>query len=146
MEPLTELLCFKLGSASRKMQKYYNSKLAEHGITIAQSFIVLSLLEKDGQNVKELAECLSIDSSAITGLVDRLEKEGLVERRVDPNDRRAFRIVLTTGGRELAEGLLPVAVEFNDNLKKNLTKQELAALLKFFQMMEEINAREESSK
>lgn len=146
MEPFTEFLCFKLGSASRKMQKYYNSRLAEHGITIAQSFIILSLLEKDEQNVKDLAERLAIDSSAITGLVDRLEKEGLVERRVDPTDRRAFQIVLTTKGMELAEALRPVAVEFNENLKNDLSKGELAALSKFFRMMEEIDASEEASK
>jgi MarR family transcriptional regulator, organic hydroperoxide resistance regulator len=138
MDKFTELLCFRLGSAARKLQKYYNGRLAEYGITIAQSFIILSLMEKDDRNVKELAESLGIDSSAITGLVDRLEKESLVERRVDTSDRRAFRIHLTARGRGLGDSMLPAAIEFNESLEAGLTRTELASLYKFFGMLEDL--------
>ncbi len=140
VEGLTDYICFKVGAAARKIQRYYNNRLAEHGITIGQSFILLSLLERDGQNVKELAEHLGIDSSAITGLVDRLEKEDLVVRRADERDRRALRIHLTDKGTKLITSLLPVANEFNDNLEKGLTKSERSALEKFFHMIDEIEA------
>lgn len=136
MESLTTLLCFQLGSAARKIQKYYNKKFEEYGITVAQSFILFSLLESDGLYVKCLAERLDIDSSAITGLVDRLDKEKLVERRVDPEDRRAFRIFLTEKGKKLAETLAPIGQEFNKKLKDGMKKEELAAFKKFLQKID----------
>lgn len=140
MEPFTEFICFKLGSATRRIQKYYNNRLSEYGITIAQSFIILSLLERNGQNIKELAEKLGIDSSAITGLVDRLEKEDLVERRVDRNDRRAFHVNVTPKGKKLGESILPIAIDFNERLKSSLTKSEQSALSKFFKKVEDIES------
>ena len=118
------LMCFKIGLAARKIQKYNNNKFAEYGITIAQSFILFSLLESDGLNVKNLAECLCIDSSAITALVDRLEKEHLIERRIDPEDRRALRIFLTDKGRDLAKVVYPIAIASNEELKHNLKQEE----------------------
>jgi DNA-binding MarR family transcriptional regulator len=49
---------------------------------------------------RELAGCLAFDASSITDIVDRLEERGLVERQVDPADRRIRRIVLTPKGKE----------------------------------------------
>lgn len=119
-----DFLCFKIGLAARKIQKYNNSKFAEYGITVAQSNILFCLLESDGLNVKNLAEWLCIDSSAITALMDRLEKENLIERRVDPEDRRALRIYLTEKGRDLAQRIYPIAEEFNRKIKDNLRPEE----------------------
>lgn len=138
MKSFKDFICFQLGAATRKIQKYYNSRYAQFGITIAQSFILFSLLENEGMNAKSLAEQLDIDSSAITGLIDRMEKEGLVERRIDPSDRRAFCISLTEEGRKLAEAVLPVAEEFNDRLKSGLKKSEERALVNFLRRVENL--------
>lgn len=146
MGSFVDFLCFKLGSAARKIQKYYNNRFAEFGITIAQSFILFALLENNGLNVKSLAELLDLDSSAITGLVDRLEKEKLVERRVDLRDRRAFRIHLTRKGKSLAEKVFPIAVEYNEKLKTGLEKDEEMALIKFFKRIEIIGEQEQNPK
>ena len=140
MESFRDLICFKLGSATRRIQKYYNNRYGEYGITIAQSFILFSLLESDGLNIKNLAERLNIDSSAITGLVDRLEKESLVERRVDAKDRRSFSIFLTNKGGNLAETVLPIAVEFNEKLKINLGEEQEEFLKTFLCEIEKLGA------
>jgi len=141
LESFTEFLCFKLGTTARKLQKYYNERLSRYGITIAQSFIILSLIEKGPSNVKDLAARLEIDSSAITGLVDRLEREGLVTRQTNPKDRRAFLINLTEKGEKLGQKLKPIASEFNEKIKSGLSKSELNAVLKFFSVMEEIDSK-----
>jgi DNA-binding MarR family transcriptional regulator len=85
-------------------------------------------MTKDGQNVKNLAERLSLESPAVTGLVDRLEKEKMVERRSDPEDRRALKIFLTEKGRGLAQRIIPLAVEFNDSLMSRLNLEQVRAL------------------
>jgi len=139
MDNLQNFLCFKLGSAARSMQKYYNSRCAEYGITIAQSFILFSLLSSDGLNPKTMAEQLEIDGSAITGLVDRLEKEGLVERRPDPRDRRAFCVFLTRKGRNKAEDALPAAMEVNKRLKASLGRGDEQAVTRFLDKVKDLD-------
>jgi MarR family transcriptional regulator, organic hydroperoxide resistance regulator len=139
-DEFTDYLCYKVGAAGRKIQRYYNNRLAEHGITIGQSFILLSLRERDEQNVKELAENLAIDSSAITGLVDRLEKADLVERRADERDRRALRIHLTDKGKKTVNTMVKLGNQFNEGLKEGMSKSELAALDKFFLKIDKLEA------
>src|SRR3984893_3601345 len=56
-------------------------------------------------SMRELAERLKSDPSNVTGLVDRLEARGLVERRPDPNDRRIKGLALTAAGERLREQL-----------------------------------------
>jgi MarR family transcriptional regulator, organic hydroperoxide resistance regulator len=86
----------------------------EYGVTAAQSFVLFDVMDHEGTSVKDIGIRVELDSSAITGLIDRLEKEDLVERQEDPHDRRGTRIVLTPKGRDLAVNkLVPVAMEFN---------------------------------
>ncbi|MDD3853425.1 MAG: MarR family transcriptional regulator, partial [Syntrophomonadaceae bacterium] len=56
------------------------------------------------------------DSSSMTVLVDKLEKDELVERQLDPQDRRAIRVLITKRGREVAEKVTAIANEFNARL------------------------------
>lgn len=120
MLKFSDTMCFKLGAASRALQKYYNNRYAEYGVTVAQSFILFALTEDDGQNIKSLAEKLILDSSAVTGFIDRLEKEGFVRRVVDPNDRRSFLIYLTDKGKLTAQAIDPITKEVNDLLRTGM--------------------------
>lgn len=126
-----------MGIAARTLQKYYNAKLSTYGLTLAQSFILLALYEKNGLGVKGLAEQLFLDSSAVTGLIDRMEKENLLERRTDPEDRRAFQINLTTKGRNLAEQILPASKELNESMKLALDKEEWNGFMSFVRKIQE---------
>ncbi|MHB1126317.1 MAG: MarR family winged helix-turn-helix transcriptional regulator [Bacillota bacterium] len=128
MVSFTDFLCFKLGATARRIQRYYNGRYQEHGITIAQSFILFALLERDGLNVKQIAERVILDSSAITGILDRMENENLVERRKDPEDRRALNVYLTNKGKLLAEEVYPIAMEFNSKIRASLSEEESDAL------------------
>lgn len=113
----TETLCFKLAAASRTLQKYYNTRYSDYGVTVAQSFILYALIEEDGQSIKSLAEKLILDGSAVTGFIDRLEKEELLKRVMDPQDRRSFRIFLTEKGKQTANAIYPITKEVNDLLR-----------------------------
>lgn len=72
-------------------------------------FNVLNALDgnKEGMTQIELSRALIMHRSNVTGLIDRLEKRGLVERRDNPGDRRAYRVVLTTSGAKLLRKILP---------------------------------------
>jgi DNA-binding MarR family transcriptional regulator len=72
-------------------------------------FNVLNLLydQPEGCTQIELSRSLIMHRSNVTGLVDRLETRGLVQRHDSAHDRRAYRVVLTSPGRKLIESILP---------------------------------------
>ncbi len=60
--------------------------------------VLLSLWHEDGLKANELGKRAGLEPSTMTGLLDRMERDGLVKRKSDPNDRRAHRIHLTKEG------------------------------------------------
>lgn len=124
MEDFTKFICFEMRTAMKRLDKYLTAKMEKYGITIPQSFVLFCLLEEDGCTLKEIGNRAQIDSSSMTVLVDKLENEGLVERRLDSQDRRAIRVYLTPKGRDLAEEVLSCGTEFNDYLLARLGGSE----------------------
>ncbi len=120
MEKFTDFWCFRLNVLSRKISRKYNSKCLEYGITAPQSFVLFDLLDNEGSNIKDIAARVQLDSSAVTGVIDRLYKEELVKREEDHFDRRSVNIFLTPKGYKLAEDLFPTGKEFNLYLRSLL--------------------------
>jgi len=116
MKELNSYICFSMRAAMKKIDKNLTVLLEDLGVSIPQSFILLSLLEENGVTLKELGNRTLIDSSSMTVLVDKLEKDELVERQLDPQDRRAIRVLITRRGREIAEKITVIANDFNARL------------------------------
>jgi DNA-binding MarR family transcriptional regulator len=91
---------------------------------------VLTVLDTDGPlPMRALAESLDVSQASATGIVDRMEQRGIVERQRDEADRRVIRVALTDEGRGLIAGL---AAERRDHLARildRLTEAELDGLL-----------------
>lgn len=116
MSNLNNYLCFSLRHCMKKIDRNLSERLEKYGISIPQSFILFCLLEDDGITLKEIGNRTLIDSSSMTVLVDKLENEGLVERKLDSQDRRAIRVFITESGRAIAKEVTKIAKEFNDML------------------------------
>lgn len=119
--------------ASMAVYENIQRDIASYNITL-ENFMILELLYSKGPHlVQKISEKFSIPSGSITYVVDKLEKKGLVERQICPNDRRASYVVLTEEGRELFDGIFPkhVAV-ISENLSfiSNDEKEQLIDLLK----------------
>ncbi|MFC1610763.1 MarR family winged helix-turn-helix transcriptional regulator [Myxococcota bacterium] len=63
--------------------------------------VLMALWQEDGLKAGELGRRAGLDPSTMTGLLDRMERDVLVERRADPHDRRAQRIFLTDSGHDI---------------------------------------------
>jgi len=93
----------------------YNAALREemaaHGLTTAKmrALAVLSVL--DGLLIRDLSVYAVVEQSTLSRALDALERDGLVERKTDPDDSRATRIFMTRKGRETHEGLWPHVAE-----------------------------------
>ena len=125
MYNFTNAWCFRLAALSRKISRRYNAECSNYGITATQSFVILDLIDHDGSSVKDIAYRIQLDSPAVTGVIDRLIKENLVQRLEDPSDRRSLQIFLTPPGRNLAEKLIPMSEKFNRNIQAGFDLDEV---------------------
>jgi MarR family transcriptional regulator, organic hydroperoxide resistance regulator len=135
MAPLDEHVCFLLDVATRRITRFYNRRLRQFGITYNHLFILTCLWEQDGVHVKELAKQLYLDSSSLTGHLDRMERVALVVRQDDPDDRRAVRVFLTAKGRRLQVQLEPISQELKEALQRGVPPERVAALRAALQNM-----------
>ncbi|QOV38595.1 MarR family transcriptional regulator [Streptomyces ferrugineus] len=93
-----------IGSVVARYHEEYDEAAAEHALTGAQARL-LSLLTLEPLPMRKLAHKLKCEPSNVTGIVDRLESRGLVERRPDPADRRVKLAAATEEGRRVARSL-----------------------------------------
>ncbi|GHD95356.1 MarR family winged helix-turn-helix transcriptional regulator [Streptomyces naganishii] len=105
----------RLARAAAGYYRDLTASAAEHGLTMAQAKM-LTLLRQP-LPMRALAGLLACDASNITGLVDRLEAQGLVSRHLDPGDRRVKNVVATEKGVEVVRliraGMRATSAAFN---------------------------------
>ncbi|NMA63132.1 MAG: MarR family transcriptional regulator, partial [Syntrophomonadaceae bacterium] len=94
------------------------------------------LWDENGQTARQLADRLYVDGSTMTGLLDRMERKGLVERHHNSKDRRALKVVLTNKGRELEEPLNQIIEDTNRKALQTLDDSEVNTLRKLLHNLE----------
>lgn len=88
----------------------------ELGITTSQSAVLMFLDGRKRASMSDLASAIGLKITSVSGLVDRMEKKGLVERRRSDADRRSFHIELTDDGRTLTARAKPLVRQNNVHL------------------------------
>jgi DNA-binding MarR family transcriptional regulator len=99
-------LAFLLMALVERQRGNFFSVVARHELSPPQWGALKELLFAGPMPMRQLAEHMSCDASNITGISDRLEVRGLLERRSDPQDRRVKTLALTEAGRRLATSVL----------------------------------------
>ncbi|MEU3921197.1 MarR family transcriptional regulator [Streptomyces sp. NPDC029004] len=103
-DPLTREVVELIGTVVARYYTEYEQAAAKHSLTGAQAR-VLGLLALEPLPMRQVAQTLKCEPSNITGIVDRLEARGLVERRPDPGDRRVKLAAPTQDGKDTARRL-----------------------------------------
>ena len=111
------------------------------GLRPAYLGVLLSLWAEDGLQGAELARRAGLEPSTMTGLLDRMEGDRLVERRPDPDDRRAQRIHLTPAGQAVHEPAMKVVDETLARLTQGLSDVEVDHVRKLLRQVL-VNAQE----
>ncbi|MFD7625252.1 MarR family winged helix-turn-helix transcriptional regulator [Streptomyces sp. NPDC059851] len=104
VDPLTVEVVELIGTVVARYHEEYEQAAASHQLTGAQAR-VLNLLSLEPMPMRHIAQKLKCEPSNITGIVDRLESRGLVERRPDPADRRVKLAAPTEEGLQTADRL-----------------------------------------
>lgn len=111
--------------ASKSMERAAEHELRQKlGLTSAQWKIILALNLFEGLNQKELADKIYVDTSTLVPIIDKMEKNGLIDRRPDPNDRRHNRLFLTKKSESTVDAIIEEILQLRKMVFKGLSKEE----------------------
>src|ERR1700730_5490134 len=103
--PIEREVAFNISDVARLLRTYADQRAREFGMPRAQWAVLARVERSEGLKQCELAEVLDLQPITLTRLIDRLCDGGLIERRSDPDDRRAKRLYLTPAARPVLDGL-----------------------------------------
>lgn len=101
-------LCLATRRAARALSRRYDEALRPVGLTSGQFSLLMSLNRPQPPTLGSVATLLAMDRTTLTANLKPLERRGLVESRVDPEDRRGRRLALTEDGREALRSAVPI--------------------------------------
>jgi MarR family transcriptional regulator, transcriptional regulator for hemolysin len=118
---------FLVRDVARMYRTLFDQKVKELGITRAQwsALATLSRHEQEGTIQSDLARELEVGKVTIGGLIDRLEINGIVERRADNDDRRIRRVFITQKGYDVIEQMQKIGRELNSVIMKNIALDQI---------------------
>lgn len=126
---------FLLSKGFQRSWGIMREELEPYELTPPQFGLLAFLWQQDGLTQVELAERGQIDRSTVGGLIDRLERSALLERRPHPQDRRAYCIYLTERGKELEAPLTACAERTRLRLTTGLTEEEINELRRMLEII-----------
>ena len=118
-------ICFNVGRVMRRVYDHYEKRLSPFNLTPPQYFVFNALWMGDGISIGELGQRVSLDSSTLTGIIDRMERSGYVERQLNPQDRRSVLVFLTATARELGPRILEFADELDATLRQPFSSEDM---------------------
>lgn len=100
---LDQSLGFSLNKVGRAMRRALDTKLIQHNITVTQYIVLTRLWEEEGISLSVLGERMHMDNPTLTGIIDRMERDEILQRRRDGEDRRMVKVFLLDRGKKLHE-------------------------------------------
>ena len=122
---LEDCVCFISNKCNKEIIEAFNNSLLPYNITRPQWIAIYYIQKNDSITQKQLSNLIDSKESTIVRLIDRMEKENLVERKKDPNDRRITMLCLTSKGKSTYNEILPIAINFSKNIIKNIDENDL---------------------
>ncbi|MCL6639548.1 MAG: MarR family transcriptional regulator [Firmicutes bacterium] len=135
---LAHRVIIEIASTYDLMEDVFNRHLARFGISQVKYKAMMQLLYAgdDGLPLSELGEKMAVSRANITGLVDRLERDGLVSRETDSRDRRVVRARVTARAKELLQFITPIHGEFTGSLLSVLDSKEKETLIELLKKVQ----------
>lgn len=104
---------------------------ARLGISVTQAGALLYIAKKEGCYQKDLGDALGLKKSTVTGLVSRMEKNGLVKRKACKQDGRASTLFLSQLGNEIIPQIILFIKSINDEFLSDFSDEEMDVIFKF---------------
>lgn len=117
---------YEVAKTANALRRAFDRRAAEVGVTRAQWRVLAWLGREDGIRQVDLADGLDVEPITLCRMIDRLAEAGLVERRRDEGDRRAWRIHLTPAAGPVIEHLRGLAAEFLEEALEGVSETDQA--------------------
>ena len=133
-------LWLRLLTCTQLLERRVRARLRERFGTTLPRFDLMSQLWRypTGLKMNELSRHLMVTGGNVTGIVDQLEKESLVERAAEPADRRAYRVRLTRAGRKAFGEMARAHEEWIVEMLRGLTRREHAELYRLLAKVKKV--------
>lgn len=135
--PIERDFGFILSDVARMLRTLADQEARKFGMTRAQWAVLFRLQRSEGLKQSELADILDIQPITLTRLIDRLCDNGLIERRSDPNDRRAKRLFLLPAARPVLDRLNAISNEMMTRVLTGVEHSAVEAMTKHFSSIKE---------
>jgi len=127
---------FLLRDISRLYSDYFERRVQELDLTLAQCKVMGYLSRNQGVSQAQLAELTGTDPMTLVRTLDRMQRDGWVERLVDPTDRRAHRLQLTEAAKPILSRMWKLADQVRGELLSVLKPKEREQLLKLLERLQ----------
>lgn len=125
---LTQCINYLLTTAQHSVFQYLSSKLSEYDVTPSQYGVLSCLWQREFATPKQISEILCLETSTISGVLDRMQKKGLIDRVINREDRREVRVIPTEKGKALEEPISKIIDEVNEEVLKCFSEEEVQIL------------------
>ncbi len=129
-QPIKREMAFTIMDVARLLRTYADQRARHFGISRAQWAVLIRIDRHEGLKQSELADMLDLQPITLTRLLDRLADNGLIERRADPNDRRANRLYLKPAAKPLLGRLAELGAEMMEMVLHGLPAASIERMLK----------------
>ncbi len=137
---LKDCINYLLTNAQHTVFQILKNDLKQFDITPVQYGVLKSIWEYDLHNPKDIADCLSLENSTISGVLDRMESKGLITREIDNDDRRFVKVCLTDRGRELEGSVIEVVDEVNRRVLSQFSDEEVRQIRDYLRKIDNESA------
>jgi len=131
-----------LGNAVRTIRARVDRTLQNSGLRLGQYQVLRHLWDEDGLTPREIADRLDVEMPTVTRTVQRMVRDGLVQRRAHPGDARSVRIYLTKRGSDLRPVLTEIVGEQTERALRGFSAQERSEFAELLERLAE-NCRDE---
>ncbi|KQV11230.1 MarR family transcriptional regulator [Rhizobium sp. Root1203] len=125
-----------LAAFNRKLRAVFDKIVRERNMTLPRARVFFTLNKKDGINQKELADRLELETPTLVRILDAMEGQGFVERRVAGSDRRAKEIYITETGKVVAGEIDEIAVSVRAQVIAGISENDLKTTLNVIRAMQ----------
>jgi MarR family transcriptional regulator for hemolysin len=125
-----------IAAFTRKLRATFDAKVRERNMTLPRARVFFNLNKKDGINQRELADRLELETPTLVRILDAMEGQGYVERRVAGSDRRAKEIYMTDSGRVVAGEVEALAEDIRGQIISGIPESDLRTTLNVIRAMQ----------
>ena len=124
---------FLLSASQNVVFKYFSEQLTVHGITPAQYGVLNCLWQHGELKPTDIRALLKLKASSVSGILDKMQKEGLIDRAIDPDNRRAIIVTATKKAMDMRPAIEKIVDTMNEKFLEPFSEEERVVLRKALQ-------------